>query len=107
MKSLINLRYLILSTLLLYCFQFNYAQEITLKDSSTNEVIINVVAFNKDHSKNTISNFDGKIDISKFNATEIIYFSHISYKDFSIQKSKIKTIIFLENDSVLKISRRS
>ena len=99
MKSLINLQYLILSTLLLYCFQFNYAQEITLKDSSTTEVIINVAAFNKDHSKNVISNFDGKIDISKFNSTEIIYFSHISYKDFSIQKSKIKTIIFLENDS--------
>lgn len=87
-------------TILFLCFsQLNCAQKITLKDHNTNEAIINAAAFNKDHSKNSVSDLDGKIDISEFNTTEIIYFSHISYKNFSLEKSKIKTVIFLENDS--------
>ena len=99
MKSSIKTTHLVLTLLFLSYFQFNYSQEIILKDSSTNEVIINAAIFNKDHSKNTVSDINGKAEISDFNNTEIVHFSHISYKDFSIQKSKIKTIIYLENDS--------
>lgn len=99
MKSSIKAIHLILTSMLFFCVNFNYAQEIIFKDHSTNEVITNVAIFNTDHSKSTVSDIDGKADISNFNATEIIHFSHISYKNFSLIKSKIKTLIFLENDS--------
>mgnify|MGYP000288928882 FL=1 len=42
---------------------------------------------------------DGKASIDSFNAKETIYFSHLSYKGFSILKSEIKSIIYLENES--------
>ena len=77
----------------------NYAQEIFFKDSNTNEPIINVAIHNSDKSKSTVSDIYGKANIDSFNANELIYFSHLSYKDFSVLKSKIKSIIHLENES--------
>jgi hemoglobin/transferrin/lactoferrin receptor protein len=77
----------------------SYAQEITFKDIDTNEPIINVAIYNSDKSKSSISNLDGKANIDSFNAKETIYFSHLSYKGFSILKSEIKSIIYLENES--------
>jgi hemoglobin/transferrin/lactoferrin receptor protein len=99
MKSSIKTIHLVSIISFLCCYNFNYAQEITLKNKQTNNVITNVAVFNKDHSKSTVSDIDGKAQISNFTNTETLYFSHISYKDFSIQKSKIRTVIFLENDS--------
>lgn len=77
----------------------SYAQEIIFKDIDTNEPIINVAIYNNDKSKSSISNLDGKANIDSFNAKETIYFSHLSYKGFSILKSEIKSIIYLENES--------
>ena len=99
MKSSIKILHLGLTILLLCCFNYNYAQEIIIKDRNTNDVIVNVAIFNKDHSISTVSDINGKAQISDFSSSEVIYFSHISYKDFSIQKINIKTVVFLENDS--------
>lgn len=99
MKFLVKPTFLFLIALLFCCLKQSYGQNITLKDANTQEIITNVAAFNKDHSKSTVSDIDGKVDISKFNNTEIIHFSHIGYKEFSLEKSKIKGTIFLENDS--------
>lgn len=99
MKSSIKPLFIILTFGLLCCINFSYAQEIILKDLSTNEIITNVAVFNADHSKSTISDIEGKAKISDFKATETIHFSHISYKNFSLIKSKIRSVIFLENHS--------
>lgn len=86
--------------LLLFLFiNFNYAQEITFKDIDTGEPIINVAIHNKNVSKSTVSDVYGKAEISIFDDQEIIYLSHISYKDISILKSKLQAIVYLENES--------
>jgi len=86
--------------IILFLFiNFNYAQEITFKDIDTGEPIINVAIHNKDISKSTVSDINGKAEISNFDNQEIIYLSHISYKDISILKSKIQAVVYLENES--------
>ena len=85
-------------TLFLF-INFNYAQEITFKDIDTGEPIMNVAIHNKDVSKSTVSDIHGKAIITNFDNQEIIYFSHISFKDISILKSKIQAVVFLENES--------
>lgn len=77
----------------------NYAQEIFFKDITTDKPIINVAIHNSDKSKSTVSDIYGKATINTFESKEIIYFSHLSYKDFSILKSNVKSIIYLENKS--------
>jgi len=77
----------------------SYAQEIFFKDSNTNEPIINVAIHNGDKSKSTVSDIYGKANIDSFNSNDVIYFSHLSYNDFSVLKSKVKSIIYLENES--------
>jgi len=79
--------------------KINYAQEIFFKDINTNEPIINVAIHNNDKSKSTVTDVYGKANIDSFNSDDVIYFSHLSYKDFSVLKSKIKSIIYLENES--------
>jgi len=79
--------------------KINYAQEIFFKDSNTHEPIINVAIHNSDKSKSTVSDIYGKANIDSFNSNDIIYFSHLSYKDFSALKSNLKSIIYLENES--------
>jgi len=77
----------------------SYAQEIFFKDLSTNEPIVNVAIHNNEKSKSTVSDIYGKANINRFDSQETIYFSHLSYKDFSVLKSNIKSIIYLENES--------
>jgi len=86
--------------IILFLFiNFNYAQEITFKDIDTGEPIMNVAIHNKDVSRSTVSDIYGKAIITNFDNQEIIYFSHISFKDISILKSKIQAIVYLENES--------
>jgi len=86
--------------IILFLFiNFNYAQEITFKDIDTGEPIINVAIYNKEISKSTVSDINGKAVISSFDNQEIIYLSHISYKDISILKSKIQAVVYLQNES--------
>ncbi|PHS10747.1 MAG: TonB-dependent receptor [Kordia sp.] len=89
----------LLPYILLFLISISYAQEITFKDIDTDELITNVAIYNKDTSKSTVSDLDGKALINNFNDQEIVYFSHISYRDISILKSKIKAIVYLENES--------
>lgn len=82
----------------LLCSIISYAQNIQVLNRQTEEAISGVAVFNADKSKSTISDFDGVIYIENFNATETIYFRHLSFQEFSIEKSKIKDaqIIYLE-----------
>jgi len=75
------------------------AQEILFKDIDTKEPIINVAIHNSDKSKSTVSDIYGKATIDNFNSDAIIYFSHLSYKNFSILKANLKSVVYLENES--------
>ena len=65
------------------------AQEVTILDAETGIAISNVAIYNKDKSKSTISNFDGKSDLEIFGRRENITFKHISYETFITTKTQI------------------
>ncbi len=64
-------------------------QEIIVLDVDTNEPIINVAVFNTDKSKTVLSDFDGKCDLTVFDANERITFKHLSYEVRKSTKSQI------------------
>lgn len=51
---------------LLICVLNSKAQEIAVFDLETGEPIFNVAIFNSEKTKSTITNFDGRADISMF-----------------------------------------
>ena len=92
-------------------FSLGFSQKITLKNSENNAVVPSVVVYNNEKTKSTISDFDGVVDLSNFDANEIINFSHISYTIVSIIKLEITPTLYLYSNSdelsevVLSVSR--
>lgn len=78
-----------------------FSQQITVFDAETGKVIEAVAVFNEDKSKSGITDENGKIDLSIF-SSEVIYFSHVSYAEFSSKKS-----IILLNDNSVYLSKES
>ncbi|SNR17568.1 TonB-dependent receptor [Tenacibaculum jejuense] len=72
-----------------------FSQEVTVYDAETGKVIEAVAVFNKDKSKSGVTNENGKVDLTMF-SNEVIYFSHVSYAEFSSKKS----VILLNNNEV-------
>ncbi len=70
-------------------FQFVSAQEITILDEETKEAIVNVAIYNADKSKTALSDFDGKCDLSIFDASERLTLKHISYEVRKFTKSQL------------------
>ena len=66
------------------------AQEFTIINKATQEIVSNVTASNG-KTKYSVSDIDGKIDLTKFDASEIIYIKHVSFEGLEIYKSKILT----------------
>ncbi|MEJ6792435.1 MAG: TonB-dependent receptor [Lacinutrix sp.] len=80
----------ILVFLLLFCSSFFVeSQEIVVVNNSTQDPIIGVAIYNKLKSKSIITDFYGKANLEVFEASEILYFKHISYTLFSVSKSLI------------------
>lgn len=78
-----------------------FSQQITVYDGQTGKVIEAVAVFNKDKSIAAITDENGKVDISEF-PNEIIYFSHVSYAEFSVKKASI-----LLNEKKVYLSKES
>ena len=74
--------------LFLLTFQF-YAQEVTVLDADSGIPVDNVAIFNKDQSKTTVTDANGKGDLDIFDPNEKITFKHISYEPYSTTKSQI------------------
>lgn len=80
---------------LIFCFSLLFftaisqSQEITVLDKETGEPIFNVAIFNKDKSKSTLTNFDGKANISEFSGGEIIFFRHMNHRQYHTTKRQI------------------
>ncbi|WP_290697801.1 TonB-dependent receptor [Lacinutrix sp.] len=77
--------FLVLFITLFLCF-YAKAQEIVVININTQEPISGVAIYNKTKSKSVVTNFDGEANLNSFEASEIIYFKHLSFKLFSIKK---------------------
>lgn len=76
------------------------AQIITVQDQTTNNPVPGVAVYNASKSKSGVTDFDGKVDISAFNASEEITFKHISHLKYKVLKSQITNgSVFLEEDA--------
>ncbi|AUC16428.1 TonB-dependent receptor [Tenacibaculum sp. SZ-18] len=88
--------------ILFLCFSSTvFSQQITVYDGETGKVIEAVALYNLDKSISAITNKNGRVDISEF-SKGIIYFSHVSYAEFSVRKSDI-----LLNNNVVYLSKES
>ncbi len=73
----------------LFVFVSLSAQQIRVLDRDTQRPIGGVAVYNDDASKTTVADFEGIVDISKFDEDERITFQSISYLNFSELKSEI------------------
>ena len=66
------------------------AQQITVLDTDSGEVIPNVAVFNKDKSKITLTDFDGQFEGSIFSPKERLILRHIGYEEYKMTKLQIR-----------------
>ncbi len=94
------------TTAILILFSLSlFAQRITLLDETNLQPIEQVMVFNQNQDKYTISDTKGEADISIFNKRDTLFFQHASYKVHSIEYGNIelnKAILLIE--SMLSIS---
>ena len=74
--------------LLFFSFAVN-GQQVVILDASSGNTVLNVAVFNKDKSKTTVTDFDGKCDLSIFDKNERITFKHLSYDVFKSTAAQI------------------
>ncbi len=86
-----------LTTLFSFFFSLVSAQEITVLDEDSREPLLNVAIFNNDRTKSSITDNDGKADISDFTETEILIFSTIGH----VETYRRKREILKDNNIVL------
>ena len=78
------------------------SQEITIYDKTTGEPVIGVAIFNPTKTISTVSDIDGKADISNFDKNETIIFQHISLIKTRFIKSRIirnGLVVYLSSNS--------
>src|SRR5690606_1080220 len=73
----------------LFSVFFVRAQEVEVLDEVTKQPIFNVAIYNKDRTKSTLTDFDGKADLSNFSEHEIVFFRHVSHLVFSTTRNRI------------------
>ena len=67
-----------------------YAQDVTVLDADSGVPVDNIAIFNKDQSKSTITDVDGKANLAIFDLDEKITFKHISYQTYTTTKAQIE-----------------
>lgn len=78
-------------TLVLFLFaHIFYAQDVTVLDADSGVPVDNIAIFNKDQSKSTITDVDGKANLAIFDLDEKITFKHISYQTYITTKAQIE-----------------
>jgi len=83
---------------LFLCLQISLAQEIIILDMDTNVPISNVAIYNLDRSKTSISDFNGRCNLSDFGDKERITFKHLSYQIRKVTKNQLarnQNVIYL------------
>ena len=88
--------------LLFFLFtSISFGQQITVKDSETNEVLSDVAVFNDSRDKSTISDLNGNVDLGLFSNEKKIYFQLLGYSLLELYLDDI------ENESIVLLSQES
>nr|WP_299386756.1 TonB-dependent receptor [Allomuricauda sp.] len=66
-----------------------FSQEITVLDTDTGNPVANIAIFNKDRSKTSVSNLNGKANLDVFDKNERITFRHLNYQEHITTKARI------------------
>ena len=73
-----------------------FSQEIVIKDFQDNTIIPNITVHNVNKTKSILSNLDGIVDLSFFEKSDTLIFSHVSYEKLKISINKISnSVIYL------------
>ena len=92
----------------------SFSQELIIKDSQDNSEINNATVYNTQRTISVLSNSEGVLDLSKFNKTDTLVFSHLSYEKLILAKSNFsveKSILFMDsntqklNEIILSVAR--
>lgn len=90
MMFLIKNMKLLFSVLLVTFFSLSLsAQTIKVIDVNSNEPIVGVAIYNKSQTKSEITNLNGEANLGRFDATEMLFFQHISHVKHQVRKSNI------------------
>ena len=79
----------------------SFGQQITVKDSETNEVLSDVAVFNESRDKSTISDLNGNVDLVLFSNEKKIYFQLLGYSLLELYLDDI------EDESIVLLSQES
>ena len=88
--------------LLFFLFtSISFGQQITVKDSETNEVLSDVAVFNDSRDKSTISDLNGNVDLKLFSNEKKIYFQLLGYSLLELYLDDIEdeSIVLLYQES--------
>ena len=79
----------------------SFGQQITVKDSETNEVLSDVAVFNDSRDKSTISDLNGNVDLGLFSNEKKIYFQLLGYSLLELNLDDIddESIVLLYQES--------
>ena len=79
----------------------SFGQQITVRDSETNEVLSDVAVFNDSRDKSTISDINGNVDLELFSTEKKIYFQLLGYSLLELYLDDIEdeSIVFLYQES--------
>ena len=79
----------------------SFGQQITVKDSETNEVLSDVAVFNDSRDKSTISDLNGNVDLGLFSNEKKIYFQLLGYSLLELYLDDIEdeSIVLLYQES--------
>jgi hemoglobin/transferrin/lactoferrin receptor protein len=83
------MRNVVFSLFLLFISIAAEGQQVVVLDADSGSTVVNVAVFNQDKSKTTVTDFDGKCDLSIFGENERITFKHISYEAFKTSRTQI------------------
>ena len=79
----------------------SFGQQITIRDSETNEVLSDVAVFNESRDKSTISDLNGNVDLGLFSNENKIYFQLLGYSLLELYLDDIEdeSIVLLYQES--------
>ena len=79
----------------------SFGQQITVRDSETNEVLSDVAVFNESRDKSTISDLNGNVDLGLFSNEKKIYFQLLGYSLLELNLDDIddESIVLLYQES--------
>ena len=79
----------------------SFGQQITVRDSETNEVLSDVAVFNDSRDKSTISDLNGNVDLELFSTEKKIYFQLLGYSLLELYLDDIEdeSIVYLYQES--------